>query len=184
MNHKPQIRTALASLNQVELFQVLDGYLAVSASRLEKTTKEISIKCFECSVKVKNKTAVGFGRNEAEALTNSVRNLMEALVDDDKTFGLLRTAIANNAQQSSTTELSVTEQTQHFKALTLTTKHNSDQPKDQRHPKKEEISDQNSRQASYYTSSSMKIKYPNSSVKPRLHDSYMSQSVDYPDPAV
>ena len=63
MNHKLQIRTTLASLNQTELFRVLDAYLAISTARLEKSTKEISIKCFECGVKVKTKAAVGLGRN-------------------------------------------------------------------------------------------------------------------------
>lgn len=123
MNQKLQVRTALASLNQTELFRVLDGYLELSSARLEKSNKEISIKCFECGVKVKNKTAIGFGRNEVEALTNAVRNLMEAFVDDDKTFGLVKAALST--QTAKETNVNLNEQSQQHKALTLTTKHNS-----------------------------------------------------------
>ena len=106
---------------------------------------------------------------------------MEALIDDDKTYGLLRTAMGNSIQPVTVNDV-VSDQPQQFKALTLTTKHNSDQPKDQRQLKKDELFEQMSRQTTYYTSSS-KIKHPNSSVKPRLHESYMSQSVDHQDAA-
>jgi hypothetical protein len=46
MNHKLQLRTLLASLNEGDLFKVLDGYITLSNAKLEKSTKEISYKCF------------------------------------------------------------------------------------------------------------------------------------------
>jgi hypothetical protein len=46
MNHKLQFRTLITSLNEGDLFKVLDSYLALSNAKLEKATKEISYKCF------------------------------------------------------------------------------------------------------------------------------------------
>lgn len=39
---------------------------------------------------------MGFGRNESETLINSVRNLTEVLIDDEKTFAILKNAIASS----------------------------------------------------------------------------------------
>jgi hypothetical protein len=46
MNHKLQVRTLLASLKEEDLLKVLDSYLTLSNAKLEKSTKEISYKCF------------------------------------------------------------------------------------------------------------------------------------------
>jgi hypothetical protein len=96
MNSKAQLRTQLSQLNDIELFRVLDKYLSVTNARLEKSTKEISYKCFECQCKVKNKSAVGFGRNESETLVNAVRNLMEMLVEDAACVDKVREAMADD----------------------------------------------------------------------------------------
>lgn len=76
------VKTLLSSVGDRDIRRVVERYLEATGDQLDKSCHEISYKCYEASACIRNRRANGFGRNEQEAQLNSLKNLLELLMED------------------------------------------------------------------------------------------------------
>jgi len=87
------VKALLASVGDRDVRRLIDHYLEAAGEQLEKSCHEISYKCYEASSSVRNRRANGFGRNENEAQLNSLKNLLELLMEDERALAVIKDCI-------------------------------------------------------------------------------------------
>lgn len=75
-------KSLLHNLDDAQLLRLFLDFTNAHRLPHEKTRKEISYKCHEATWTLPVAKATGYGRNEAEAYKNALKNLLELLMED------------------------------------------------------------------------------------------------------
>ena len=70
------------SLEDSELIRLFLDFIGTHRLHYDKHHKEISYKCYEATWTLSIAKATGYGRTETEAYKNSLKNLLELLMED------------------------------------------------------------------------------------------------------
>ena len=80
----------IASLKDKELLKFFESYVNCFSSGFSKSIRQISFNCYESVCEFKSKVVNGYGKNSSEAFINGVRNLIDALIEDEKSQPVMR----------------------------------------------------------------------------------------------
>lgn len=88
-----QLRTLIPSMSEKDLRRVFEAFRETIGDSIQYMCKEISYKCYEGTLSIRGKKASGYGRNDQEAYTHAIKNLLEMLVEEDDLLFVLRHCI-------------------------------------------------------------------------------------------
>ena len=88
-----QVKTIISSMLEKDLKRTFDCFRDAVRDLIDYSSKEISYKCFEASLLIRNKKASGYGRNDQEAYANAIRNLFEVLIEEEDMMVIIKQSI-------------------------------------------------------------------------------------------
>jgi hypothetical protein len=95
---KHELKIQLLSIGEEKLKNLLFFFQAYARLSLEKHINMISYKCIEAKIKFCSKSFGGYGKSEAEALQNALKNFLEYLIEDENYRKILMKAYMKSIQ--------------------------------------------------------------------------------------
>jgi len=96
-----QLKNVLRGLNDTDIEKILSTYEILSNTQINKNCRMVSYKCYEATMTHKTLTANGYGRTEAEASANCIKNFLEMIMEDEGCLALLIKALKKGNESSS-----------------------------------------------------------------------------------